>query len=54
MATAAAPVLSRKLWSDDPGKTSVDTDTEHQSQEAMARLIRGRTTFAIARARHAF
>jgi ATP-binding cassette subfamily B protein len=36
------------LWGPVPGTSAVDTDTEKQIQDAIARLVKGRTTFAIA------
>jgi ATP-binding cassette subfamily B protein len=48
LAIARAILLDPRILILDDATASVDTETEHLIQEALAKLIRGRTTFVIA------
>ncbi|HZW02834.1 MAG TPA: ATP-binding cassette domain-containing protein, partial [Anaerolineaceae bacterium] len=48
IAIARAILLDPRILILDDATASVDTETEHLIQQALARLIRGRTTFVIA------
>ncbi|MBN1966085.1 MAG: ABC transporter ATP-binding protein [Anaerolineae bacterium] len=48
IAIARALVLNPRILILDDSTSSVDTQTEHEIQEALARLMEGRTTFIIA------
>ena len=48
MAIARAVLLNPRILILDDSTSSVDTNTEHQIQQALAELMKGRTTFVIA------